>query len=144
MYGTQSRDGYQQGAQGQKKNSRWSAVSYQNAGFRQTVMKFAEEMNLSRFVWRTAKMNGMRDITLADVEKMLKAADETIFILQGDENGRREFIGDERKPTWVMKIDRKKMHAAMMTIENTGNAESELREIQIRGETYNQRVWTLA
>ena len=130
---------------GQKGDGRnWKSVSYENARFRQTVMQFAEEQNLSRFVWRTAKMNGWRDITLADVQKMLRAADETIFILKGDEQGRREFDENGRKPTWVMRIDRKAMWAAMMIIEKTGCAESMLREIEVQGEKRNQRVWTLA
>ena len=123
---------------------RWSAVSYENEGFRNTVIQFENDQNLSRFVWRTARANGMKDITLADVEKMLKAADETIFILFGDENGKREFVGNWRKPTWVMNIDRKQMWCAMKTIENAGWAESYLREIEIKGEKRNQRVWTLA
>lgn len=133
-----------QGAEIARERKRWKAVCYENEGFRNTVMTFDQEKNLSRFVYRTAKMNGMKDITLADVEKMLKAADETIFICKGDEQGRREFNGDSRKPTWVMTINRKGMFAAMMTIERSGFAESELREITVRGEKWQQRVWTLA
>ena len=128
----------------QKMNLRWKSVTYLNEGFRNTVMQFENDQNLSRFVWRTAKANGMRDITLADVAKMLKAADETVFILHGDEDGRREFTAEGRKPTWVMRIDRKQMWAAMMTIENVGWAESYKREIEIQGEKREQRVWTLA
>lgn len=127
-----------------KKNGRWSQITYENEGFRRTVMTFEDDRNLSRFVWRTAKANGMKDITLADVEKMLKAADETVFILRGDENGQREFQGNWRKPTWVMKIDRKAMRDAMFSIETVGWATSALREIEIKGEKKNQRVWTLA
>lgn len=131
------------GANGKGKG-RWKAVCYENEGFRQTVMMFENDQNLSRFVWRTAKANGMKEVTLADVEKMLKAADETIFILRGDENGQREFCGNWRKPTWVMKIDRKQMWSAMHIIETVGWAESTLREIEVNGEKRNQRVWTLA
>lgn len=122
----------------------WKSVTYLNEGFRNTVTMFESERNLSRFVWRTAKANGMREVTLADVQKMLKAADEVIFILRGNENGAREFIGNERKPTWVMSISRSEMRAAMMCIENTGCAESYLREIEINGEKRQQRVWALS
>lgn len=127
-----------------KQKISWKSVTYQNEGFRRVVCMFENEQNLSRFVWRTAKANGMREITLSDVEKMLKAADETIFILQGDENGKREFVGNFRKPTWVMEISRKEMWTAMNFIEKVGWAESRLEEITVNGEERKQRVWTLA
>lgn len=122
----------------------WKSISYLNEGFRKTVVAFENDQNLSRFVWRTAKLNGMREITLSDVQKMLAAADETIFILRGDEDGKREFIGDGRKPTWVMQIDRKQMWAAMHVIETVGWAESRLEDITVNGKEMQQRVWTLA
>lgn len=122
----------------------WKSVTYENEAFRRAVYQFEDEQNLSRFVWRVARMNGMNDVTLADVEKMLKAADEAVFILRGDENGKREFTPEGRKPTWVMSITRKDMWQAMMVIEKTGCAESCLREIEVQGEKRNQRVWTLS
>lgn len=122
----------------------WKSVTYLNAGFRQIVARFEDDRNLSRFVWRTAKANGMKEITLSDVEKLLKAADETIFILRGDEQGNREFVGNERKPTWVMAISRKEMWAAMNVIEKTGWAESRLEDITVNDKEMKQRVWTLA
>ena len=54
----------------------WKEITYMNEGFRQIVAKFEEDQNLSRFVWRTAKANGIKEVTLSDVEKMLRAADE--------------------------------------------------------------------
>lgn len=122
----------------------WKSVTYLNEGFRQIVFQYEDEQNLSRFVWRTAKLNGMKEITLSDVEKMLNAADETIWILHGDEDGKREFVGNFRKPTWVMNIDRKGMWVAMNFIEKVGWAESRLEEITVNGEQRKQRVWTLA
>ena len=117
------------------RKGRWSSVTYMNEKFRQVVATFEQEQNLSRFIWRTAKMQGMKDLTLAD---------ETIFVIRGDKDGKREFDGNNRKPTWVMQFSRKQMWAAMMTIENAGCAESYKREIQIQGETREQRIWTLA
>jgi len=122
----------------------WKSVTYLNEGFRQIVAQFESDRNLSRFVWRTAKANGMKEITLSDVEKLLKAADETIFILRGNENGRREFSGNERKPTWVMAISRKDMWAALHIIEQVGWAESRLEDITVNDKEMKQRVWTLA
>lgn len=122
----------------------WKNISYLQEGFRKTVIQFDEDHNLSRFVWRTAKQYGMRQLTLSDVQKLLNAADETLFILRGDEDGKREFIGDQRKPTWVMEISRKDMWVAMHTIEKTGYAESQLMDITVNGKEMQQRVWTLA
>lgn len=127
-----------------KKRGRWSAVCYENEKFRNIVMTFDCERNLSRFIYRTAKANGMKDLALADVEKMLKAADEVIFVMKGDEDGRREFCGNWRKPTWVMSYDRKQMYRAMMNIVDAGWAETYKREIEIKGETREQRIWELA
>ena len=137
------KNGGRNGGNGNGKG-RWASVTYMDAGFRNAVVMFEDDQNLSRFIWRTAKANRMRDVTLADVQRMLEAADETVFVLRGDENGKREFDGNGRKPTWVMGYDRKAMYRAMMMIENTGYAESCLREIEIRGEKRQQRVWTLA
>ena len=127
-----------------KKRMSWKSVTYMDGGFRNTVLQFEDDQNLSRFIWRTAKMYGMKEVTLADVGKMLAAADECIFILRGDENGQREFTAEGRKPTWVMNYDRKQMWAAMHIIETVGWAESYLREIEIGGEKRQQRIWTLA
>lgn len=121
----------------------WKSVTYQNEGFRQIVAAFEDGQNLSRFVWRTAKLNGMREVTLSDVEKMLMAADETVFILRGNEDGKREFKGNFRRPTWVMNIDRKQMWVAMNIIEKTGWAESRLEDITVNGKEMKQRVWAL-
>lgn len=120
----------------------WSSVTYQTAQFRETAIQFDQDQNLSRFVWRTAKLNGMKEITLSDVQKMLEKADETIWILKGD----HEFMAEDpnrRAPTWVMRIDRKKQYAAMMRITDAGWATTELRDITVKGEKMQQRVWTL-
>ena len=120
----------------------WSSVTYTTAQFRETAIQFDQDQNLSRFVWRTAKLNGMKEITLSDVQKMLDRADETIWILKGD----HEFMAEDpnkRQPTWVMRIDRKKQYAALMKITDAGWATTELRDITIKGEKMQQRVWTL-
>ena len=120
----------------------WSSITYTTAQFRETAIQFDEDKNLSRFVWRTAKLNGMQEITLSDVQKMLDKADETIWILKGD----HAFMAEDpnkRAPTWVMRIDRKKMYAALMRITEAGWATTELRDIEVKGEKMQQRVWTL-
>lgn len=122
----------------------WKSISYLQEGFRKTVIQFDEDHNLSRFVWRTAKEYGLKQLTLSDVQKLLNAADETLFILRGDKDGKREFVGDQRKPTWVMEISRKQMWVALHTIEQTGYAESQLMDITVNGKDLQQRVWTLA
>ena len=122
----------------------WSSINYLQEGFRKTVIQFDADHNLSRFVWRTAKEYGLKQLTLSDVQKLLNAADETLFILRGDENGKREFNGNQRKPTWVMEISRKDMWVAMHAIEKTGDAESQLMDISVNGKELQQRVWTLA
>ena len=120
----------------------WKSCTYETEKFRETAIQFDSDKNLSRFVWRTAKLNGMTEITLSDVQKMLEKADETIWILKGN----HEFLAEDpnrRAPTWVMTIDRKKQYAAMMRITDAGWAKTELREIVVRGEKMQQRVWTL-
>ena len=49
----------------------WKSVTYTKKEFRETCILFDQEKNLARFIWRTAKMNGMKEVTLGDVEKML-------------------------------------------------------------------------
>lgn len=126
------------------RNSRtsWKTVTYEKKEFRETCIRFSDDRNLSRFVWRTAELNGMKEVTLSDVQKMLEAADETIWILEGT----HEFLAenpDRRAPTWIMSIDRKRQYAAMMKIKDAGWATTELRDITIQGEQRQQRVWTL-
>ena len=103
----------------------WSSINYLQEGFRKTVIQFDADHNLSRFVWRTAKEYGLKQLTLSDVQKL-------------------EFIGDQRKPTWVMEISRKDMWVALHAIEKTGYAESQLMDITVNGKEMQQRVWTLA
>lgn len=120
----------------------WKSITYTRAEFRETCISFDNDKNLSRFVWRTAKINGMDEVTLSDVQKMLDAADETIWVL-GDKH---DFLAEDpnrRAPTWIMNIDRKKQYAAMMRITNAGWATTELRDITVQGEQRQQRVWTL-
>ena len=120
----------------------WKSITYVQADFRNTCIQFENDKNLSRFVWRTAKINGMNEVTLSDVQRMLDAADETIWIL----SGKHEFLAEDpnrRAPTWVMDINRKRMYAALMTITDKGWATTELRDITIQGEQRQQRVWTL-
>lgn len=131
-----------QGDEWRKTRVSWKSITYTQSEFRETVITFAKDKNLSRFVWRTAKMNGMNEITLSDVQKMLNAADETIWILGGEHEWMAE-DPNKRKPTWIMAIDRKKQYAAMMRITEAGWAQTELRDITIRGEKMKQRVWTL-
>ena len=119
----------------------WKSVTYTKKEFRETCILFDQEKNLARFIWRTAKMNGMKEVTLGDVEKMLTRADETIWILRGPHEFDQD-DPDQRKPTWVMTIDRKRMFAAMMTMTDKGYMSTELRELRTNKE-WKQRVWTL-
>ncbi len=125
-----------------EKKVKWTSISYEKAGFREICMQFDSEKNLSRFLYRTAKLNGMTEITMADVRKMLKAADETIWIL-GDKHEFDEKNPDQRKPTWVMATTDKASWVALMKIVNAGYASSELKQITIKGEERSQRVWKL-
>lgn len=120
----------------------WTSITYQKKDFRETCIQFDQDQNLSRFVWRTAKLNGMKEITLSDVRKMLEAADETIWILRGNHEFQAE-DPDKRAPTWVMQMDRKAQWVALMRITDAGWATTDLRDITIRGEQMKQRVWTL-
>lgn len=132
------------GYEPRKKEKRisWKSISYEKADFRKVVMQFNSEHNLSRFIWRTAQLNGMNEITMADVRKMLKAADETIWIL-GNKHEFDENDPNQRKATWVMKLTDKAAWVALMQIVKTGYATSELKPITIAGEERKQRVWKL-
>ncbi len=123
----------------QEKRVSWKSISYEKKDFREVVMQFNSERNLSRFLWRTAQLNGLKEITMADVRKMLKAADETIWIL-GDKH---EFDEDQnqRKATWVMTLTDKAAWVALMKIVKAGYASSELKPIKVGGEDRSQRVW---
>ncbi len=130
------------GYEPRKKEKRisWKSISYEKADFRKVVMQFDQEHNLSRFIWRTAQLNGMKEITMSDVRKMLKAADETIWIL-GDKHEFDEQDPNQRKATWVMKLTDKAAWVALMQIVKSGYASSELMPITVAGEERKQRIW---
>ena len=130
------------GYEAKKKRTSWSCVTYCNSDFRRTVMQFDDDRNLSRFVYRTAKMNHMDEVTLSDVRKMIAAADETIWILKGDHRFRAD-NPDMREETWVMQIDGKAQYVALMKIVNAGFATTDKRPIKVQDKDVEQRYWTL-
>lgn len=123
-----------------EKKINWHSVTYIKKDFRETVIQFENDKNLSRFIFRTAKALGMWQVTLADVKHMLEAADETIWILNTDHRFKAS-NPDEREPTWIMAIDRKRMYAALMKIADAGWARTYKKNMKYGEKEVEQRFW---
>lgn len=124
----------------------WKRVTYVNRDFRQCCKTLEEEHNLSRFIWRVAKTVEITELTKNDVKKILQAADETIWILNGSAEFERDEEGNEtdgRAPTWIRNIEDIGIWKSLMRIQNAGLATSYLKEITIGKEKRQQRVWKL-